>query len=447
MGGVLPTESNINMTGAGLVGKSTSGAGKSGRMSQASVLSWLGLSASGVTDGKALIASSNSLAWSPSAAALLPDTLPAVGTLLSYGGSRQLAAGGTVSHSGALTLNGAVNFQNGSGVTYACWTGSSRVFWAGGDAFAVRTSTGGTYLFNAGFLAVTNSTDASSATADTFLSRESAGVWRMGTTSTGANAGLKCGAITASGDVTIGSAQTLQVYGTYTSSINNEFIRLRGVAASNFEFGPSNGSAGGTLRGLTIGGYANGSSTITPWLSFDSAGAATFSGAITTSGKIRSNAATCTSAGRAGADGCSLEMAFSGYGIGANNNGEPVVIINSAVVARLGAQIVVRSTGGFGFGNATHAGQNSTIDTLFGRNAAGVAEINNGTSGTFRDLIVRNLGLNGAVSAGGGVGIVFIANATTAPTTNPTGGGILYVESGALKYRGSSGTVTTLGPA
>ena len=37
--------------------------------------------------------------------ALLPDTLPAVGTLLSYGGSRQLAAGGTVTHSGALNLD------------------------------------------------------------------------------------------------------------------------------------------------------------------------------------------------------------------------------------------------------------------------------------------------------------------------------------------------------
>ena len=103
---VIPTESNISMTGAGLVGKSTSGAGKSGRMSQASVLSWLGLSASGVTDGKALIASSNSHAWSPAAAALLPDTLPAVGTLLSYGGSRQLAAGGNVSHTGNITLTG-----------------------------------------------------------------------------------------------------------------------------------------------------------------------------------------------------------------------------------------------------------------------------------------------------------------------------------------------------
>lgn len=34
-----------------------------------------------------------------------------------------------------------------------------------------------------------------------------------------------------------------------------------------------------------------------------------------------------------------------------------------------------------------------------------------------------------------------------APTTSPTGGGQLYVESGALKYRGSSGTVTTVAAA
>ena len=74
-------------------------------------------------------------------------------------------------------------------------------------------------------------------------------------------------------------------------------------------------------------------------------------------------------------------------------------------------------------------------------------EINSGTAGTLRDLIMRNIGLNGAISAGGGVGIAFLANATTVPTTNPTGGGILYCEAGALKFRGSSGTVTTLGAA
>lgn len=43
--------------------------------------------------------------------------------------------------------------------------------------------------------------------------------------------------------------------------------------------------------------------------------------------------------------------------------------------------------------------------------------------------------------------VVYIANAATVPTANPVGGGIIYGEGGALKYRGTSGTVTTLGPA
>jgi len=60
----------------------------------------------------------------------------------------------------------------------------------------------------------------------------------------------------------------------------------------------------------------------------------------------------------------------------------------------------------------------------------------------------RNLQLAGnTASSGGGAGVVGITNATTVPTSNPTGGGILYVEAGALKYRGSSGTITTLGAA
>jgi hypothetical protein len=58
-----------------------------------------------------------------------------------------------------------------------------------------------------------------------------------------------------------------------------------------------------------------------------------------------------------------------------------------------------------------------------------------------------NLGIGTTNQFGSGTGVIGIANATTAPTTNPTGGGVLYVESGALKYRGSSGTVTTIAPA
>ena len=45
-----------------------------------------------------------------------------------------------------------------------------------------------------------------------------------------------------------------------------------------------------------------------------------------------------------------------------------------------------------------------------------------------------------------GLGRVFIANASSAPSA-PASGGVLYVESGALKYRGSGGTITTIGAA
>lgn len=55
--------------------------------------------------------------------------------------------------------------------------------------------------------------------------------------------------------------------------------------------------------------------------------------------------------------------------------------------------------------------------------------------------------LIGSGLTGGGTGIFAMANAAVAPTTNPTGGGILYVEAGALKYRGASGTVTTVAVA
>lgn len=43
--------------------------------------------------------------------------------------------------------------------------------------------------------------------------------------------------------------------------------------------------------------------------------------------------------------------------------------------------------------------------------------------------------------------IVYIGNAATAPTADPVSGGILYSEGGALKWRGTTGTVTTIAGA
>lgn len=72
----------------------------------------------------------------------------------------------------------------------------------------------------------------------------------------------------------------------------------------------------------------------------------------------------------------------------------------------------------------------------------GSEKLGSGTTRAVQFISPSNFGFNGT-SFGSGTGVLFIANAT-APSSNPTGGGILYVEAGALKYRGSSGTVTTL---
>ena len=54
-----------------------------------------------------------------------------------------------------------------------------------------------------------------------------------------------------------------------------------------------------------------------------------------------------------------------------------------------------------------------------------------------------NVGI-GTADFGSGQEVIGITNATGIPSVDPTGGGVLYVEGGALKYRGSSGTVTTI---
>jgi hypothetical protein len=57
----------------------------------------------------------------------------------------------------------------------------------------------------------------------------------------------------------------------------------------------------------------------------------------------------------------------------------------------------------------------------------------------------RNVGLaTGSGSYGGGQAVVFIGNATAVPSSDPTGGGIIYVDAGALKYKGTSGTAATI---
>jgi hypothetical protein len=129
-----------------------------------------------------------------------------------------------------------------------------------------------------------------------------------------------------------------------------------------------------------------------------------------------------------------------------------LAIGNTATAAQT-VNMFTASTGASTYNFATGATANATTKT-----------INIGTAGVSGSTTVVNIGsavsgavntlqLNGRVglggsSFGGGVGsLMFIANAGTVPSTNPAGGGILYTEAGALKYRGSSGTVTTIANA
>lgn len=82
--------------------------------------------------------------------------------------------------------------------------------------------------------------------------------------------------------------------------------------------------------------------------------------------------------------------------------------------------------------------------TLSTQGVSSILTVNtaNGNTG-----FAKSVGVGTTSQFGNGVGVIGIANAATAPTANPSGGGVLYVQGGALKYRGSSGTVTTIAAA
>ncbi|GDY74121.1 hypothetical protein SAV31267_036060 [Streptomyces avermitilis] len=105
------------------------------------------------------------------------------------------------------------------------------------------------------------------------------------------------------------------------------------------------------------------------------------------------------------------------------------------VIGDANRRLVVFADGKTEWGDGT-----ATRDANLYRSAAGRLKTDTAFS------VGTNLLIN-TTSVGAGVGVLGIANATTVPTANPTSGGVLYVEAGALKYRGSSGTVTTIAPA
>jgi hypothetical protein len=106
---------------------------------------------------------------------------------------------------------------------------------------------------------------------------------------------------------------------------------------------------------------------------------------------------------------------------------------------------------GAGAGGGGEVSTNVCIGLEAGANEVNDSRLYIDISSTAAPLIYgefddRNLGMN-TVDMASGEGVIAIANASVVPSGTPSGGGVLYVESGALKYKGSSGTVTTIANA
>lgn len=95
----------------------------------------------------------------------------------------------------------------------------------------------------------------------------------------------------------------------------------------------------------------------------------------------------------------------------------------------------VRADGQIAWGDGTNA-----VDTFLSRSASNRLA----TPGELD--VTRSVRIGGA-TARGSVGAICMLNASTLPTIGAGSGGVIYVDAGALKYLGASGTVTTLGAA
>lgn len=119
----------------------------------------------------------------------------------------------------------------------------------------------------------------------------------------------------------------------------------------------------------------------------------------------------------------------------------------------VGLSITAKSAAAAGnFGTTGIAAANLTVmetdeHLLIGPSAAKVLYLETARAVRLAIDGTGNIGLWTSTQFGDGTKVLGIQNASVVPSSNPTGGGVLYADSGALKWRGSSGTVTTLAAA
>ena len=154
-----------------------------------------------------------------------------------------------------------------------------------------------------------------------------------------------------------------------------------------------------------------------------------------------------------GAGGTLMTLNSTGLGVGVSPS------FNIHARGTTDGRIQVEGASGYGMvfvqassGNTAQIQLNSNGGSgrryLVGSNSSGQFLISDETATQTRLLIDSsgNVGIGVSTFGTSAAKVLGLANAT-APSTSPAGMGQLYVEAGALKYRGSSGTVTTIANA
>lgn len=186
------------------------------------------------------------------------------------------------------------------------------------------------------------------------------------------------------------TAQAVRIDKTYTSDTNCEFLRV-GFTGTNYDLCSRVGSAGGSNQPIRLGHLAADGTTFAGLTVATSGALTTTSGQSISSSGIFPASLTLTSGFGAGNN-----FTFRGYNIST-----PCFSIHMEGSGVWHCRH--RSPGIISWSSSADA--TGAADTAIGRNAAGVVEINNGTAGTYRDLICR------AITASGNL---LLQNSTTA---------------------------------
>ncbi len=123
---------------------------------------------------------------------------------------------------------------------------------------------------------------------------------------------------------------------------------------------------------------------------------------------------------------------------------------NSSILTSSGLELLWngQTTGLFETGSTNHDGRlilydNTGLNTIILNGQGGNGSISGSVA---LSSIAGNVTIGGAAVGTGAVGVIGIKNGT-APSTSPANTGQLYVLAGALVFRGSGGTITTIAPA